>query len=132
MRFLLKLILIAALAFLLQLFLPWWSVAISAFLVAFALREKPVRRKLFDSRKQSYSLSFLAGFLAIFLLWGISAYITDIQNASILSGKVIAIIRQESEPGNGILLVWITALTGGLTGGLAAMSGGLLGRAVKG
>jgi hypothetical protein len=110
MRFLAATLLILLLSFIAGLFLPWWSIAIVAFLIALLI-------------PQTIGKSFLAGFLGIFLLWGILALWIDVKNGSVLSQK----ISQLFSIGNvGFLLVLITALIGALVGGFAAMSGGSL------
>jgi hypothetical protein len=68
-KFLLRVILIAGLAYLGQLYLPFWIAAVAAFLVGFLLSNNPPKRRSF-SRKKTKSFSFLAGFLALLLLWG--------------------------------------------------------------
>lgn len=109
----LKWLLLVVLALILQLFLPWWSVAVAAFLYGFLFVHKPGR-------------AFLAGFLAIFLLWGImAAYITWV-NDGILADRLASLF---SLP-HGSLAVLATALTGGLTGGFAALAGSLLRKVV--
>ena len=55
MKFFVSLLLTALLSFAACLYLPWWSIALAAFLVAALVPQKPFR-------------SFLAGFAALFLL----------------------------------------------------------------
>ena len=107
MKLLLSILLIAALAFLAGLYLPWWSIAIIAFLVTLFI-------------PQSIGAGFLSGFLGIFLLWGILATWIDIQNKSILSHKVAEIFPLG---GNSILMILVTAFIGALVGGFAGMAG---------
>jgi hypothetical protein len=109
MRFLLSILLTAVLAFVAGMYLEWWSIAIVAFLVALLL-------------PQGLGRSFLAGFLGIFLLWGVLSLWIDIKNDSLLSNKMAGLFGLPS----GILLVLITALVGALVGGFAAMSGSSL------
>jgi hypothetical protein len=107
MKFLLAILLTAALAFLGGMFLPWWSIAIASFAVAL-LVQQPIGR------------GFLAGFLGIFLLWGILALLFDIPNQHILSGQIAHLLPLG---GSSILLVFITALMGGVVGGFAGLTG---------
>ena len=107
MRFLLATLLTALLSFIAGLYLPWWSVAIIAFLVALFIR-------------QFVGKSFLSGFLGIFLLWFVVAFWIDIKNEHILSQKIAQVFPLG---GSSILLVLITAIIGALVGGFAAMSG---------
>ena len=115
MKFLLALLLTAALAFIAGLFLPWWSFAIAAFLVALLLRQSPGR-------------GFLAGFTALFLLWGLLSFWIDLENNSILSSKIATLFGLQ---GSSVLLILITALVAALVGGFAAMTGSSLHRSPR-
>jgi hypothetical protein len=106
MRFVLKMILIAALAYLLELYLPWWSVVAAAFFVAFWIPSKGIT-------------AFLAGLLGVGLLWMIYAWLIDTESASLLSERMAGIFSLN----NSALMIIITGLAGGLVGGFAAMSG---------
>jgi hypothetical protein len=88
-------------------FLPWWVAALIAFLAALFIGKTSGR-------------SFWSGFGAIFILWVILALLKSIPNDNILAGRVIQLFPL---PHNWILLLLITALIGGLVGGLAALSG---------
>lgn len=110
MRFLLATLLTATLSFIAGIFLPWWSIAIVAFLVALLI-------------KQKIGLAYLAGFTGIYLLWGVLALIIDIKNKSILSHKIAQIFPLN---GSTIYLVMLTAFIGALVAGFAAMSGSSL------
>jgi hypothetical protein len=110
MRFLLTILLIAVLGFIAGLFLPWWSVAIVAFLVLILL-------------PQGLGRSFLAGFLGIFIMWFIVAFMQDVKNDHILSQKIAQLFKLGSAS---LLLILITAIVGGLVAGFAAMSGSSL------
>lgn len=102
-------ILVAVAAMVLQLFLPWWSIALAGFAYGLLFRQKPGK-------------AFLGGFLGIFLLWGIMAsYITWV-NDGILAGRLASLF---SLPG-GWLAILATALTGGIVGGISALTGNLL------
>lgn len=107
MKFFVSTILIALLSFAACLYLPWWSVAIVAFLVAAVIPQKPLR-------------SFLTGFIALFLLWGVLAFYMSANNGQILAHKVSLLILKNDSPN---VLVLITALIGALVGGLASLSG---------
>ena len=107
MRFILSLLLTAVLAFLAGIFLPWWSIALIAFLVALLI-------------PQSLLAGFFSGFLGIFILWALLALWIDIKNQGILSGRIAALLHLSD---SSILLILVTALTGALVGGFAAMAG---------
>lgn len=110
MRFFAATLLILLFSFIAGLFLPWWSIAIVAFLIALLI-------------PQSIGKSFLSGFLGVFLLWGILALWIDVKNESILSQKIAQLFYLGNA---GFLLILISALLGALVAGFAAMSGGSL------
>ncbi|MEM6345309.1 MAG: hypothetical protein AAF927_15565 [Bacteroidota bacterium] len=132
MRFILRIFLIAALSYWAQLYLPFWIAAVVAFVISFLLSRRPPKRS-FGRKKSRRSFSFLAGFLALALLWGGLAFYLDHENASILSTKLSQYLLQaQSGPMAGPFpLVAMTALIGGLIGGFSAMTGNLFGLAVK-
>lgn len=110
MKFFLALILTVSLAYIGGLYFPWWSTGVAAFIVALFV-------------KQSSGKAFLTGFLSIFILWAVLAFIIDQQNNSILSKKIAQILPLG---GSTILLILIAAFVGGLVAGFAALSGSLL------
>ena len=110
MRFILATLLTATLSFLAGLFLPWWSIALVAFLVALLIR-------------QEIAWAYLAAFTAIFLLWGGLATIITIQNKGVLAHKIAQLFPLN---GNAVYLLLLTATVGGLVAGFAAMSGSSL------
>ena len=110
MRFLLATLLTAVIAFIAGLILPWWSIALIAFLVAF----------FFTS---NIGLGFLSGFLGIFFLWGLLAFWIDVKNENILSHKIAQLF---SLGGSSALLILVTAFVGGVVGGFAGMAGSSL------
>jgi hypothetical protein len=114
MRFFLALLLIATVGFLAGLLLDWWSIAIVAFLVALLIPQNLLR-------------SFLSGFLGIFVLWATLTLWIDTNNSGKLSHQVAELFKLG---GSSLLLVFITALLGGVVGGFASMAGGSL-RPVK-
>ena len=110
MKFIVSLLLTALLSFAAGLYLPWWSIAICAFVVSVLIIQQPFR-------------AFLAGFGGVFLLWLVLSWAIDVANNEILSYKIAQIF-----PLGGIsfLLILVTAIVGGLVGGLAALSGSYL------
>lgn len=110
MRFFLATLLTATLSFLVGLYTPWWSIAVVAFLVALLIR-------------QNLFVSFLSGFLGIFLCWGILAFWIDLKNNHLLSQKIAQIFPMG---GSSLLLILVTALVGAIAGGFAALSGSSL------
>ena len=96
-------------------FLPWWVVAIAAFLAAFFIGK-------------TSSQSFWSGFAAVFIVWTVLALFKSIPNDNILAARVVQLFPL---PHNWIWLLILTALIGGLVGGMAALSGVLLKKAFK-
>ena len=117
MKFIIALLATALSGYLFPLFLPWWSFAITSFIIAALIHQRPWK-------------AFLAGFIALLLLWGIYAVFIDNANQHILSTKVAQIL-----PFNGsyIALIITTAIIGGLLSGMAALTGSYLdgGRKLK-
>ncbi|MET0391666.1 MAG: hypothetical protein ABW019_00940 [Chitinophagaceae bacterium] len=110
MKFLVALILTILLAFIAGLYLPWWSIAIAAFVVALLVHQKAVK-------------AFLSGFLGLFLLWAVLAEWIDLKNESILSARIAELLPLG---GQSWLLVLVTGFVGGLVAGFAAMSASYL------
>lgn len=106
MKFLLSLILTAALSLLLQLFLPWWSVVIAAVLVGAAI-------------PQGGFQSFAGGFFGTAIVWWVYAWMIDMRNQSILSGKIAVLFHL----GSPLALILACGLIAGLAGGLAGLTG---------
>ena len=98
-----------ALCFILQYFLPWWTLALGAFAGGY----------LFG--KNGW-VAFLSGLLGVGLLWLSMAMFIDIQTQSILTEKVARIFPTKTPA----LLFLITAIIGGLPGGFAALTGSLI------
>ncbi len=110
MKFLVSLVLIILLSFVACLYFPWWSIAITAFLVTALI-------------PQSALMSFVTGFCALLLLWGgLSIWISS-YNHHILAHKISLLILKADSP---FLLVLITALIGAIVAGFAALAGSYL------
>lgn len=112
MRFFIAFLLTALLAFIAGLWTPWWMIVVISFLVAMLIHQRPWK-------------AMLAGFLAIFALWGTLAQWMDSENNSILSSKIAEILPLS---GNSFLLILVTAFIGGLVGALGALTGSYLRR----
>ena len=67
--------------------------------------------------------SFLSGFVALFLLWGLLALSIDLANNSILSAKIAAILFLG---GSSIALICVTGFVAALVGGGGAITGAFL------
>ena len=110
MKFIIATILTVLLAFIAGLYLPWWGFAIAAFIVGILVHQKAGR-------------SFLAGFVALFLLWLVLAWWESSANNNILAGKIAQLLGIGH---NATLLLVITAFIAALVAGFAAMSGSFL------
>ncbi|UOQ66573.1 hypothetical protein [Hymenobacter volaticus] len=102
------------LAFIAQLFLPWWVIM-------------PLCLLLAAWRGVSGGRSFVAGFLGVGLGWLIMASWLSLRNEGLLAHRVAQLLPLG---GQGWLLVLVTAVIGGLVGGLAALAGTWLRQAV--
>jgi hypothetical protein len=110
MKFFISLLLTALLSFAACLYLPWWLIAVAAFIVAAFIPQKPGR-------------AFLAGFTALFFLWGGLSFWISNNNGHILAHKISVLILKMDNP---YLLIFGTAIIGALVAGLAALSGSFL------
>ena len=110
MKFLAALIITALVSFITGLYLPWWGIAIAAFIVALLVH-------------QNAGMAFLSGFSGLFLLWSGLAFWIDNGNDSILSARIGELLGIGNNP---FLLILITAIIGALVAGFAAMSGSFL------
>ena len=110
MKFFVALLLTALLSFAGALFFPWWIIAVAAFIVAALIPQRSF-------------LAFVAGFAALFILWGVQAAIIDAGNHHVLSTKVAGLLPLR---GSYTILILLTAFIGGLVGGMAALTGSFL------
>jgi hypothetical protein len=114
LKYILSILVTALVSFVSGLYLPWWGIAIAAFLVSAAIPQKP-------------AYSFLSGFLGVFLLWEVLAWWIDNKNGGILSQKIASIFGLD---GSSLLLIIITSLLGALVAGFGALSGSYFRRLV--
>lgn len=112
MNFLKQTLFTVAICFILQYFLPWWTLVIGAGIGGY----------MFGN---GGGMSFLSGLLGVGLLWLVMAMLIDVQTQSILTEKVAKIFPTKI-PG---LLFLVTAIIGGLPGGFAAMTGAMIKKA---
>lgn len=109
-----NIILIVLLTAICQYFAPWWTVALAPFLIL-----------LWRPANTSFN-AFITGFAAIALLWLAYGLYLHTSSEGAMSNRIAQIF---SLP-NGILLLAVTALIGGLVGGFASLSGHFVRRAV--
>jgi len=105
MKFLLQILATIIGCFIVQYFLPWWTMAVIALIVGFIFHN-------------SGMASFAAGFFGVGLLWLGVAYYMDATTQSILTEKVSKLF-----PLNVFIMM---AVIGGLVGGFAALMGTLM------
>ncbi len=107
MKFIIVTLAIAAVAFGVQLVLPWWSLALVAFLIGFV------------SNLSGWA-ALAAGFLGSGSVWALYAFLLNSGNNSLLSHKMAALF---GVPSSALLMVPISALIAALLGGFAAAGG---------
>jgi hypothetical protein len=110
MKLLVAIILTGLLSFVAGLYLPWWSIAVAAFLIALLIHQRGWK-------------AFLSGFLGVFILWAFLAWWIDMKNEGLLSKKIAELFHLGT---SSILLIIVTAFIGALVGGFAAMTGSFL------
>jgi hypothetical protein len=98
---------IFVLGFAAQSFLPWWSIAVVAFLVGVWQSESALK-------------SFTYGTAAVTLLWLIYAGYQNQQNGGLISEAMAQMLGGAI---SGTQLMIVTGLIGGIVGGVAAMTG---------
>ena len=114
MKFIVSVLIIALLSLAAGLFLPWWTIAVVAFVVTSLIPQNPLR-------------SFLSGFTALFLLWGFLSWFISNNNEHLMASKVALILKM----GNPIVMIVATALIGALVAGFAALAGSFVRRKYK-
>jgi hypothetical protein len=105
MKFLYQIIFTIIGCFIVQYFLPWWTMALIALIAGYVFHNGGLA-------------SFAAGFLGAGLLWLVMAFYLDTATQSILTEKVNKLF-----PLNVFILM---TLIGGLVGGFAALTGTLM------
>ncbi|MGK2864787.1 MAG: hypothetical protein ACSLE0_22845 [Chitinophagaceae bacterium] len=110
MKFFATFLLTALLSFISGLFLPWWGIAIAAFIVSLLVHQKAGK-------------AFAAAFAAVFFLWMGLAWLINSKNENILSSRIGELFGIGN---NLFLLILISATIGALIAGFAAMSASFL------
>lgn len=95
------------LAFILSLFLPWWSIMIAALFSAMLV---PLKR----------AAVFFIPFMAILLFWSGYTYVLSSANDFTLAKKISVLLMLG---GNPYLLILVTGIIGGLAAGVSAILG---------
>jgi hypothetical protein len=107
--------LIVLLSTLVQLVLPWWSLAVIAFAVC-------------AWRSDSGGQAFIIGFLSIALVWMTYALIIHLHTKGIFTSRVGALLFKSSSVA---LPLVVTVILGGLVGGLAGLTGFFVRRSIN-
>lgn len=110
MKFFIAIVIIAILSLAACLYLPWWSIAVVAFLVTALIPLRPLK-------------AFFAGFIALFLLWGALAWYISSNNENLLAHKMSVVILKTDSPE---MLVLVTALVGAIVAGMASLTGSFI------
>jgi len=110
MKFFVSILLTAIVSFAASLFMPWWIIAVAAFVVSFAIPQKAF-------------LAFLSGFIALFILWIAMSFYISSANDDLLVHKMSILFLKTDNP---ILLFLLTGVIGGLVAGFGSLSGRFL------
>ncbi|SFD08590.1 hypothetical protein SAMN05216167_103251 [Spirosoma endophyticum] len=105
--YMIEVLLIAILSLVAQLVLPWWSLAIVSFLVCFWRSEKAGQ-------------AFFYGFYGIAVVWLIYALLIHFRTDGIFTGRMSELLFKMNSK---VLPGLVTAILGGLVGGLSGLSG---------
>jgi hypothetical protein len=100
-------VLTIVLAYLLALFLPWWSVMLAGLITAYLI---PLKK----------TAVFVIPFLAVALLWIFQSWLLSRSNDYTLAKKIATLL---SLGGNPVLLIIVTGIIGGLATGIAGIFG---------
>ena len=95
------------LAYILALFLPWWSVMVAAFIISFII---PLKK----------TTVFIIPFLAVALLWIVQSWLLSSVNDYILARKIATLFSLRENP---TLLIAVTGIVGGFAAGIAGIFG---------
>lgn len=107
MKILLQIVLTAVAAYILEIFLPWYSMALAAFTIGYIIKSRA---------------NFLAGFIAIAGLWALKIWLLAGATSSDLPARVAGLFTLPKP----LHLILATVAIGGLVGGFAALTGALL------
>jgi hypothetical protein len=106
MKSIVAIVLIAGLGYLTGLYLPWWGFVVVALVIGAVLGTNSIQ-------------AFFSGFLGMFLLWGVVAWMKNTDNSGLLGGKIGQLFGHQSATG----MVALTAALAGILGGLSAITG---------
>ncbi len=99
-------LLIAVLSFLVQLFLPWWSMMIVAFALSFLLGKKTAQ-------------VFIAAFSACAIVWLLMEIFIHATRGDLMTNRIAELLSLPAS----VLLYIATFVIAGVVGGVAALAG---------
>lgn len=108
MNLFVRIVIIAVLGALAQMYFPWWSVVIIALVVEVMLGKGD-------------NTSFFAGFYGVAIPWLILAIYIDTKSGSVLSVRILELFML---PQFSVVMIVLTGLIGGLVGGAGSVVGG--------
>jgi len=103
-------IFILIVSLILQLFLPWWIIAVVAFTISIW--------KALDGKH-----AFVHSFTAIFTLWIAAGLVQTLPNENILANRIGQMFMLPFSEFNWIVILLITGIIGGLAAGFAGLAG---------
>ncbi len=109
MKFLVSVLITILLSFGACLYLPWWSIALVAFIVSVLIPQKAW-------------ISFISGFVSLFLLWYFLSFWISANNENILAHRISLLFLKSDSP---YYLILLTAFIGAIVAGFSALSGSL-------
>jgi hypothetical protein len=99
-------LLIAIFSFIVQMFLPWWSLALVAFMLSFLLGKKA-------------SKTFLSAFFGCGIVWLLMAFYSHFAKGDLMTSRIAALLSL-----HGTVMLYVGSfLVAAIAGGLAALSG---------
>lgn len=106
MKLIIRIILIGTITYALSPFLAWWTGMGAALFICILLPSTLLN-------------AFIAGFLGVGLIWLGQAWVLDVANESAFTNLIVQLFPVDDP----ILLVLITGLIGGVSGGVASITG---------
>lgn len=103
-------LIIIVIAFVFQLFLPWWIISPIAFGVALW-------------KANSGAHAFWSGFFAVFVLWILTGLFYTIPNGNILANRVGAMLGLPDITLNWVIVLLISGIIGGVAAGFCSLAG---------
>jgi hypothetical protein len=107
MKFIIQFLAITFSGHLVAMFLPWYGVAMAAFVMGYFLKSRA---------------NFIAGFCAVAVLWVFNAWLLEDASTSDLADRVTRIFLLDDKA----LLYVLMGVVGGVVGGFAALTGAVL------